>query len=197
MLDLIPAKLEPYSIHLTSYWIYSKEYKKWFLPDEIIPIPKSSPKQLTFDYSVCWKDELNDDLDEQKVDDSHCFSSWPSISINKYPFVWEFCDCYFDVIKQMFEELKNQKYSFISIDELTFMKFLIWDCGETIRFKAQDYSFLDRVREPIDFQVDKNVFFETFIDLLNTLQAKKDTFRRKFYIDIKSISKISYSRLTL
>ena len=191
--DRIPAKLEPDDIHLRTMWIYSKEYKKWFFPDEIIPFPKSKPKQFFFNFEVNWEDYLNNDLAECYDEEPVCFCSWATVKINNYSFVWEYCDCYYEVIKNSFEELKKHKYTFISIDELTYVKFLIWDFGETIRFKVQDYCYSDRVREPIDIQIEKQEFYKTFINLLNTLERKNNEFKKTFNRAIDSIGKISYS----
>ena len=95
----------------------------------------------------------------------------------------------------MYFELKHNKYAFITINEWDYIKFLIWDCGETIRHKIQDYHLHTQVEEPVDIEISKYEFFEKFNEMFEELQKALDNFKQKFNRCINTIGKISYKQL--
>lgn len=207
-LDKFPVILGPGDLHLFSSWIYSLELKKYFLPDEIIPVPESKAKQDFFNFTIMLKDDLNDDLDDLntdldiKYDDKKssgkaaCFNFVSIIKINDSVKIYlEFCDCFYELISNMYFELKHNKYAFIKINEWDYIKFLIWDCGETIRFKIQDYHLGTQVEEPVDIEMPKSEFFKNFNEMFEELQKILDNFKQKFNRCTETIGNITYKKL--
>ena len=206
--DTFPVILGPGDMHLFSSWIYSLEMKKYFLPEEIIPIPNSKAKQNYFNYEVLLKDDINDDIDDLNLeldkeydcgfseDNKKCFSYKPIIKINdSVKIYFKFCDCFYELFSNLYHELKTNKFAFIKINEIEYYKFLFWDCGKTIRFKLQDYNIHTQVEEPVDIEIPKEEFFEKLNKMLEELQNNLDVFKSKFNRTTDTIGKITYKNL--
>ena len=204
---IFPIILAPGTMHQNSLWIYNLELKKYFLPDEIIPIPTSKAKQDFFNYEIMLKDDLDDGLDDLNLDldeeydwdvskgKKTCFSFRPILKINDSVKIYlRFCDCFYELISNLYYELKTNKYSFIKINERYF-KFLFWDCGDNIRFKIQDYNMHTQVEEPVDIEMSKSEFFEKFNAMFEELQNNLDNFKLKFNRCTETIGSISYKKL--
>ena len=207
-LDTFPILLAPGIMHQYSTWIYSLELKKYFLPEDIIPIPDSKAKQNFFDYTIMIKDDLNDDLDDLNLEldkeydwelsagNKTCFTYTPILKINDSVKIYlKFCDCFYELCSNMYHELNNNKFTFIKINEMDYIKFLIWDCGKTIRFKIQDYHLGTQVEEPVDIEMSKKDFFEKFNEMLEELQKNLDNFKSKFNRCTENIGNINYKNL--
>lgn len=210
--DKYPIELHAGDMQLFTSWIYSLELKKYFLPEEIIPIPESKAKYNDFIYRISLTDDpetevekladslinINDDLDTEydydKKNGKNCFSYIPVVKINNTIKIhWKFCDCYFDVFSNMYHDLMTNKFAFIKISEWFYLKFLFWDCGNTIRFKIQDYTRY--VEEPIDIEMDKEEFLKKFNNMLCELQKNLDDCKTKFKRCLRTVGKIDYSKL--
>lgn len=207
-LDSFPLILAPGDIHLYSPWIYSLELEKYFLPDEIIPIPEAKAKQDFFNYEIMLKDNLDDGLDDLNLElnaeydwdvskgKKACFRYTPILKINNSVKIYlKFCDCFYELISNLYYELKTNKYAFIKINDVEYFKFLLWDCGEQIRFKIQDYNIHTQVEEPVDIEMSKSEFFEKFNEMFEELQKHLDNFKSKFNRCTESIGNISYKQL--
>lgn len=207
--DTFPVILGPGDMHLFSSWIYSLELKKYFLPDEIIPIPESQAKQNYFNFEIMLKDDLNYGLDDLNLEldkeyewglseeNKKCFSYKPIIRINDSVKIYlRFCDCFYELLSNLYYELKTNKFTFLKINESQYFKFLFWDCGKTIRFKVQDYIIHTQVEEPVDIEIPKEEFFKRFNEMLEELQKNLDVFKTKFNCTIETVGKITYKNLS-
>ncbi len=206
--DSFPLILAPGTMHQNSSWIYNIELKKYFLPDDIIPAPTSKAKQAFFYYEIMLKDDLDDDLDDLNLDldaeydwdiskgNKNCFSFRSILKINDSVKIYlRFCDCFFELISNFYCELRTNKYAFIKINDTEYFKFLLWDCGENIRLKIQDYNIHTQVEEPVDIEMSKSEFFEKFNAMFEELQKNLDSFKQKFNRCTETIGNISYKQL--
>ncbi len=168
--------LNAYITHMTSNWRYSIELDRWFLdPEETIPVPNSKCEKtnnLAFEFD--FPEEHNDFSD----DDQECFPLvFVSLKTRKQSgetlieWIWSDSD-----INDLLKNLKRSTwcYTHIVINEIGFVKFLLWSVDDKVRFKMQDYND-DEVYEPVDILIDRQVFIKKLEKLLRDInkQAKK------------------------
>jgi len=205
---LFPMILSPCEMHKYSSWIYCLESHKYFLPDDIIPYPDSNAKQKDFTYEILLKDKsdervekFNEELDIEYVykkdtKRTNCLSFVAALKINNSVKIHiEFCDCYYEMFANMYNELNTKKYTFITLSNWEYYKFLFWDNGKTIRFKIQDYNLKTQVEEPVDIEMPKDKFFKVFNKMLCELQKNLDAFKKKYNLCTETIGTIDYSKL--
>ena len=98
------------------------------------------------------------------------------------------------MFNNLFEELKENKFAFIKLSEWDYLKFLFWDCDETIRFRIQSYK-CNIVEEPVDIEMPKDDFFSKFNAMLCDLQKNLDEQKLKFKRCENTVGKINYKEL--
>lgn len=206
--DIYPVLLDPADMHLLTSWIYIPEYERYFFDNEIIPCPTTEVNQKTFSYKLSLEytfeytgdtskpnEELDTEFDSDLQKGKTCFSYVAFIKLNDdFEIDWKFCDCQFELFNNMFVDLKQNKFAFIKLSEWNYLKFLFWDCGETIRFRIQTYTY-KTVEEPFDIEITKEEFFETFKAMLCDLQKNLDKQKLKFKRCENTVGTINYSDL--
>ena len=183
--DCVPCRLDPLVTFLTSYWIYSIELERWFLPGEIIPLPTTKARDADFSFSVTYDDDMNADLDEisdeeSELDGRDIFYSVAKVKINGYEFEWEYQDSCFDSFKRFLEELDQNGFAEVSVEEYNYVRFLAWKHEQHVRVKVHDYDGHGKVRECADIEMDGGVFVSKLKVLLNQLQKVHDDYKRAF-----------------
>lgn len=203
--DVLNAVLEPEMTHLTSNWIYSSELGKWFFPDEEIPVPKSkceTSKTLKINFDLSEYEDENEvselaelyleNLDYENRDEVQ-ITFYIAFQTDKNHFKWSllYSDKVCKQIQNFIDDLKNKTYAYVIFEEYEYIKLLVWNCGEKVRAKIQDYNSHDEVKEPLDFEVSKDVFvseLEKFLKNITSVYEPLNAAARKEAEKIKLVS---------
>ena len=167
--DVYPAFLDPETMHMTSLWIYSNELQKYFFPDEEIPVPKSgcmaaTTLKISFDMTEHEDNEVSDltefyletlrydKLDEVQIATDIIFETDTGV------FKWclRYSDAVYAQFKQFLSDIISKNFAHIIFEEYEYIKLLAWNTGSRIRIKIQDYDFHDVVKEPLEFEIEKD-----------------------------------------
>jgi len=181
--DKYPVEIDPYNMHLRSNWIFSNELNRIFLPEEIIPIPRSNAiisDDLHIKFNFNQEDNnINDliDLHEDKIKyrGTQIINTYPEIAFElnrvSYRINAEYSTDIDNRLSSFINGLIYNKYSYFIIDEYNYTKFLAWCDGVNCRFKIQNYDEHNAVFEPIDVIIKKNVLINVLmkfkVDILN------------------------------
>ena len=183
--DAYPVTLSPNYVFTFFDWTYSKELKKWFLPDEAIPYPKSKCEKsnlFKINYAVPARKNKTEDLVEQYCEwmeedrttmfsiDTEITFSTSDISVKHGMFFS------FHVLSKMEmfigSTIKNG-FGVFNADEDDLFKLLAWKKDEdTIRIKLQDYSKDDKVEELLDVEIPLVYFIAHFECYFNKIVTK-------------------------
>jgi len=199
--DIYPCKPRSDMVHLTTDWIYNEELDRWFLPEETSTCPSSpctDAKKIKFGFDLSggkWfnSNTLSDLLEYYTEEKDICCNDtvyitasitvkidrkkiWISINYSGYVYD-DFCE--------FIEGIKADRYSYLIIEEYSFIKILSWPQGEKCRIKIQSYEkFIDLIYDMADFSIDKEVFISSiskFIEYLNNTYKRIDQEVRAAY----------------
>lgn len=200
--DLYPYKLNSATAHRTTDWIYDEETDRWFLPEETIPVPSSSSctdaKKIKFGFDLSGGKWFNDNTLRDLLE---CYTEEKDIYCNDTVYItasttakidrkkiWisiNYSDYVYENFIRFIEGVKADRYSYLIIDEYSFIKILSWPKGEKCRIKIQSYEkFIDLIHNMADFSIDKEVFITSiskFIEYLNNTYKKLDKEVRAAY----------------
>ena len=183
--DEYPVTLSPNYVFTFFDWTYSKELKKWFLPDEEIPFPKSKCEKadkFKINFSVPARKNKIDELIEQynewmEEDRTTMFSidteitlSTPDTSV-KHGMFFSFHSL--GKLEMFIGSTIKNGFGVYNADEDDLFKFLAWKKDENIiRFKIQDYSKDSKVTELMDVEIPLVSFIAMFESFFNKIVTK-------------------------
>lgn len=182
--DSFPINPEPEMTHLTSYWTYSKELNKWFLKDELIPLP-SSDCEKTNSFNITFylpKDQnelselveiYNDNKRDYDLDDVEIYVSVIYHTAKKcFQGFLSFSKSVLEDFVTFKNELQTKSFSNLYMKEYNYLKILGWVNDGKCRIKIQSYDYHDYVREPIDFEMPFENFISSFDSFINKLSLR-------------------------
>lgn len=175
--DEIPADVRAEDAHLYSGWTYSSELGKWFLPDELIPMPKSKCiVAQKFSIECDFDADMDDSIEEKKESlfEESCFD-FHAVDVvadcnfitdsGEYAFTFQyFKSMYKDSIKNLFKALDENRYYCFFVEEYWYTQILIWSDDTICRIIVQDYNSNESrgVIDKLDFIIDKQTAIATF-----------------------------------
>ena len=182
--DVYPAFLDPETTHMTSQWIYSNELQKYFFPDEEIPMPKSdcmTAKILKISVDMTEHDDNEvsdltefyletlryDRRDEVQIATDIIFET----DTEYFKWCLRYSDAVYSQFKQFLSDIASKNFTHIIFEEYEYIKLLAWNTGSKIRIKIQDYDFHDEVKEPLEFEIEKDsliLAIEKFLAEINS-----------------------------
>ena len=181
--DEYPVKLSPNYVFTFFDWTYSKELKKWFLPEEEIPQPKSKCEkadEFKIEYSITTDKNSLEELIEQYDEcmeedritmfsvDTDITISTPDSSVKHGMF---FSYYTLGKLEMFFGSILKNGFGVYNADEDDLFKIIAWKKNNnTIRLKIQDYSKDDKVNELFDVEIPFIKFIAVFQSFLFNIE---------------------------
>lgn len=163
---------------------------KFYFPDESIPYPNTEAKNIeNFEIFMDWEDEeefLEENYDEVYNDIERLWADvitkisanddMDELGIDAHVFVENF--------PKFIYKLKQNNQAVYNNEEFSPFKWLAWIKDDKVRLIHQDYR-CDKVKTEFDVLIDKNLFYQTCQNMINTMQeyADKNLEQYKKYIE--------------
>ncbi len=163
---------------MLSWFVYSIELDKWFMDDnDVIPYPKTPPKEITdnFSINVEYKEEDND-IEEIKTDyeqgiEPEIYGTFEFKTPKQYcESLIESLDCKND-LEKCINNIKQDKYACFVIQKIDLHKFLAWGLGDKMRLILQDYNY-EKVKIKLDVIIPKQLFFNELEKVIKKSQKQ-------------------------
>ena len=159
--EFTPHSLSAYYAHLTTALIYNTYDAKWYLPEDLMPLPETDAKLCKdFHLEIVPQDVSDGDSLSQKDDFESVYAD-----IKFLPCEYEF-SIQTDIldVKNFLKRLKKYGYAVLSVEEISFCKLLAWRKDGKILFILQSYDD-DELENLMTVWVPEQQFYAEFIKL--------------------------------
>ncbi|MEI7475701.1 MAG: hypothetical protein WCK67_13080 [bacterium] len=196
--EFISYKPDAYITHMTTNLIYLPELKKWYEPNDVMPIP-TNKCEISDEFSIdfYFDEVMNDgDFDEGEEPyvtvDLEIKSKMQSVKISV---IW---DWMVTDIHNFIKKIEQDNYANILIEEWNYTKILVWTLDDKIRVIIQNYDNLD-IEIIFDALIDKQLFLSELMRVVEQIEKDKlpIIYRQKIVVPTPVVEKIEKDKFPI